>query len=83
MYEVLITERAKKQLTKLDKTAQGQVCAAIDRLRIRPHAHLTAIVGSNYYRTRAGDYRIIVDVRQSQLIVLVLEIGHRRSIYKG
>ncbi len=83
MYEVLVTERAEKQLGKLDKGGRNQVGAVIDRIRIRPFAHVKAIVGSPYYRARAGDYRIILDIRQGKLIILVLEVGHRKSVYKG
>jgi mRNA interferase RelE/StbE len=82
MYEILVTDRAKKQLAKLEKRDRTRVAAVLERIRVRPFAHIKAIVGSPYYRARAGDYRIILDVKQQQLILLVLEIGHRKSIYK-
>lgn len=81
MYEILVSDRAKKQLKKLDKTARNHIGAVIERIRIRPFAHVKAIVGSPYYRARAGDYRIILDIKRNELIILVLEVGHRKSIY--
>ncbi len=82
MYEILVTEQAKKQLEKLDARTRNHIAAVIERMRIRPFAYVKAIVGSPYYRVRAGDYRAILDIRQSQLVILVLEVGHRKTIYK-
>ncbi|MCZ7891193.1 MULTISPECIES: type II toxin-antitoxin system RelE family toxin [Agrobacterium] len=36
----------------------------------------------NYWRYRVGDYRIICDIQDHKLVVLVVEIGHRREIYR-
>lgn len=44
-----------------------------------------ALQGSSlgdFWRYRVGDYRIICDIRDQQLVVLVIEIGHRREIYR-
>lgn len=82
MYEIFISERAKKQLKKLDKKYQIHISSVIERIRLRPFAHVKAIVGSNYYRARAGDYRIILDIKEGKLIIVIIEIGHRRRIYK-
>jgi len=82
MYELLVSDTAKKQLQKLDKKAQNRVAAVIERIRIRPFAHVKAIIDSPYYRARAGDYRIILDIKQDKLIIIVVEIGHRKRIYK-
>lgn len=38
--------------------------------------------GSTSWRIRVGDYRIIYDIQDSQLIVMVIKIGHRREIYR-
>ena len=82
MYEILVSDRAKKQLQKLDKENRTRVAAVIERIRIRPLAHVKAIVDSPYYRARAGNYRIILDIKKDRLIILVVEIGHRKKIYK-
>ncbi len=36
----------------------------------------------NFWRCRIGDYRIICDIRDNKLVVLVIEIGHRREVYR-
>ncbi|MFX0098978.1 MAG: type II toxin-antitoxin system RelE/ParE family toxin [Candidatus Hodarchaeota archaeon] len=40
------------------------------------------LVGFPYYRIRVGDYRVIFDVQDDKLIVLILEVGNRKKIYK-
>jgi len=82
MYEILISDRAKKQLKKLDKKTRNHIGAVIERIRIRPFAHVKAIVDSQYYRARAGDYRLILDIGKDKLIIMVVEIGHRKRIYR-
>ncbi len=39
-------------------------------------------IDEDWYRVRVGDYRIIYDVDEGRLIVLVIRIGHRREVYK-
>ncbi len=82
MYDIIVSDRAKKQLQKLDKKTKNHIAAVIERIRIRPFAHVKAIVGSPYYRVRAGDYRIIIDIEKGKMIILIIEIGHRKRIYK-
>jgi len=82
MYEVLISDRAKKQLQKLDKGSRSRIAGVIERIRIRPLAYAKSIVNSRYYRVRAGDYRVIIDIRRNQLVILIVEVRHRSRVYK-
>ena len=80
MYEIIISERAFKEIGKLEKPIQKRIINALERIRFRPEAYLTKLVGDSGYRLRAGDYRIIIDINRNRL--LVLKIGHRKNIYK-
>jgi mRNA interferase RelE/StbE len=81
-YEIVITRKALTQLKKLDRDVQERIVRTLERMRVRPHRYVKRIVGLPYYRVRSGDYRIIVDIRENVLLVLVLEVGHRKKIYK-
>lgn len=81
MYEIIVSDRAKEQLIKLSQDMRDRIGSVIERIKIRPFHFVKKIVGSPYYRLRVGDYRIILDIRQDKLIIFVIEIGHRRSIY--
>jgi len=43
---------------------------------------VTKLVGDSGYRLRVGDYRVILDIDEGNLIILVIKIGHRKKIYK-
>ena len=81
MYDILFTRKAMKQFEKLEPEQQERVNAAIERIRIRPHTHIKKLVGNPYYRLRVGDYRIILDIHEQTVTILILAIGHRKNIY--
>ncbi|MBW2987145.1 type II toxin-antitoxin system RelE/ParE family toxin [Candidatus Woesearchaeota archaeon] len=82
MYSILLSRIAEKQLKKLDKKTQARIISAIKRCRIRPYAHVKRLVESPYFRLRAGDYRIIMAIKENRLLILVIEIKHRKKVYK-
>ena len=81
-YEILFSERAKEQLKKLEKQVQQRIIAALERIRIRPEVFVTKLVGDPAFRLRMGDYRVIMDMDKGKLLILVITVGHRKSIYK-
>lgn len=82
MYDILFSDKARKQLEKLERNLQKRIISALERARIRPEAYFTKLVSDPGYRFRVGDYRIIADIDQGKLIILVLLIGHRSNVYK-
>ena len=81
MYEVVISDKAEKQLKKLNKDIQSRIISALERIRIRPEAYTTKLVGEPGYKFRVGDYRVIMDIDRGKLLILVIKVGHRRNIY--
>ncbi len=84
-YRIDLTPEAIKDLGKLDR----QVAVRIQRfLRERvapsedPRALGTQLIGKPFWRYRVGDYRILVEIDNSVLLVLVVEVGHRRQVYR-
>ncbi len=82
MYEIILSDEAKKQLSRLNTEARERVGLAFERIKIRPHKFAKHLYGSKYYRLRIDNYRIILDILDTQLIIYVIEIGHRESIYR-
>jgi len=81
-YEIFFTDNASKQLKKLEKKDQERIIKSLERIRIRPEAHVTKLIDDPAYRLRVGDYRVILDIEKEKLIILVLMVGHRKNIYK-
>lgn len=87
MYKVTFTKRALKQLKKIDKPTAALITGWI-RKNLEgcenPRAmgkSLTANM-SCQWRYRVGDYRIIAEIIDESVLILVINIGHRSDIYK-
>ena len=83
MYELTYSPAALRQLQKLEHPLQNRIITALERLRLRPDGcDIKKLVGTPGYRMRVGDYRIIFDMERGKLILLILQIGHRKNIYQ-
>ena len=82
MYQVSFSQNAKKFLKKLDTEPKNRIIFALERCRIRPYAHVKKLVGSSHFGLRVGNYRILMNIYENQLKILVIKIGHRKRIYK-
>ena len=82
-YRVEVAAAAVRQLRKLDRSAQRRVQAAIELLAAepRPNGSKKLVGGDGEWRVRTGDYRIVYEIHDDVLLVLVIAIGHRREIY--
>lgn len=84
-YNVIFTKKSQKQIKNLDKKIQSRLKKAIsEKLMANPSAYLEPLVGEfgGFYKFRVGDYRLICSKKDEHLIIIVIELGHRREIYK-
>jgi len=80
-FEIIWSDSAARQLKKLDRSVARRVFEKVGELRNNPHRFVQKLVNSPYYRLRVGDYRVILDIQEAILRILVLKVGHRESIY--
>lgn len=80
-YEIIFSDKALRQLEKMERSLQERIIAVLERIRIRPEAYVTKLVGDPGYKLRVGDYRVIMDIDNKRLKILVLKVGHRKNIY--
>ena len=86
-YKIVFTERATKQLKKMDKYTSSLIIGWLEKNidgceNPRIHGKGLTENKSGQWRYRIGDYRAICEIIDNEIIVLVLEVGHRREIYK-
>jgi len=82
-YTVLFKPSAKRQFESLDASVRERIAAKISALAENPFpAGCKKLTGDEAYRIRIGDWRVIFDVLESEIVVLVLRIGHRREVYR-
>ena len=82
-YAIRIKESAARELQRIERSDRERLIAAIDRLAEHPFAG-SALKGElrGLRRIRVGDYRLIYEVREQDLVVLVLRAAHRREAYR-
>lgn len=86
-WHLAFSKRADKQLAKMDAGVRRIVVSWLMK-NIEgcenPRVHGKGLTGnhSGEWRYRIGDYRVLCEIKDNELIVLALEIGHRRSVYK-
>ena len=86
MLKVEYTESALKDLKKLDKYTRKLILAWIEKNLVNcsdPRMHGKGLVSnrSGQWRYRIGDYRIIADIQDNKLLILIIGAGHRKNIY--
>lgn len=83
---VVYLEKARKQLSKLDNSAKRRILDYMDDIaRLKnPRERGKMLIGNmlGLWRYRVGDYRILCKIRDEELVVTVVGVGHRREVYE-
>jgi mRNA interferase RelE/StbE len=81
-YSVFITDSAKKQLARLDRQAAKRITKKLHEVSIDPFLYVSRLVSQDLYKFLVGDYRVLMTIQQNKLIIIVVEVSHRRNVYK-
>lgn len=86
-YDVVYEKKALKQLSKLDKGQQRMIMAWINKNLVQtdnPRQQGKALKGElkEYWRYRVGNYRLLADIHDEAIEIIIIQIGHRKDIYK-
>ena len=83
-FRIEIAPAAVRQMRKLDRVARARIQAAIELLgdEPRPPGAVKLVGGEGEWRVRTGDYRIVYEIHDRVLLVLVVAVGHRRDVYR-
>ncbi len=83
-YSIQFVESAARSLKKIPANVQVRISAKIEVLADNPYPlGARKMRGDEHaYRIRIGDYRVVYDVLEDVIVVLVLRIGHRREVYR-
>ena len=80
-YQVGFDEEAIKFLEKLPSNTKKRIYAKIISTKENPHHFFERLTDRTDYRLRVGDYRVIADLDDSNMLIKVILIGHRKNVY--
>lgn len=84
-YSIRFTPRAAKQIRKLDPVTANRIRRFLDEKLARldnPRQLGKKLVNDDFWRYRVGDYRLLTNIDDDQILILIVEVAHRRSIYE-
>lgn len=83
-FQIEVKGSVAKAIKKLPKADQKRVVAKIDSLaEDLPNPEITKLKGNNpFHRIRVGNYRIIYEIQEYKLVVLIVKVSHRKDVYR-
>ena len=85
-YSVEFVRSARKEFERLPSKARNKVVDALQLLAVNPYSELLNIKklkgAEDVFRIRVGDYRVLYEIRNEKLIVVVIKVAHRSEVYR-
>ena len=82
-YRVVFRKSVARDLRRVPNRDLRKILASIDSLSENPRpVGVDNLSGKERYRVRQGDYRIIYEIRDEEVIVVVVQVGHRKDVYR-
>ena len=81
-YRIVWSIQASRQLERLDRSVAKRIHEKVGQLYQSPERYVEKLVRYPYYRLRVGDYRVILDIQNEMVRILILKVGHRSNVYE-
>ena len=85
MYEAVFSKEALRTLRRMPRNIAASIREKLEQLKADPYApnnNVTKLVGRPGYRLRVGDWRVIYELEDKELVLLVIRIGPRGEVYE-
>jgi len=83
-YKIIVAEKLEKQLKKISSKIAKKIMMKIEDLSNNPRPYdVKKLKGKNLYRIRQGQYRIVYKIEDNVLLILIVDIAHRKEIYRN
>lgn len=82
MYILDYAKTFEKQLNKLELKDQIRVIEKLDKITKNPYSYVKKLVGNPFFRLRVGNLRVILEIKDDKLLILVLKVDKRSNVYK-
>ena len=83
VYKLIWSKESYRSINKLDSFVSKRIFKLIKEFSLDPRSkEIKKLKGEKGFRLRVGDYRIIIDIEESEKLIKILKIGHRKNIYE-
>jgi mRNA interferase RelE/StbE len=85
VYKIIIKKEAAKSLNKIPRNAAKSIREKLEAIATNPyadHPNAKKLQGRDGYRLRVGDWRVIYEIQNEQLVILVLRVAPRGEVYR-
>jgi mRNA interferase RelE/StbE len=83
-FELVFKQSVAKDLRSIPNKQVARILKRIEALKVEPRpSGVEKLSGQELFRIRQGVYRILYEIRDDELIVVVVKIGHRRDVYRA
>ena len=81
-YRIVWSIQASKQMERLGRSVAKRIHEKVGQLHQNPERYVEKLIRYPYYRLRVGDYRVILDIQNEMVRILILKVGHRNNVYE-
>jgi len=81
-WQIEWSDEAVRDITSLEKDVAERIIKKLDQVVTDPYRYFERIVGSDEFKLRVGDYRVIVLLANNSKIIFIKKAGHRKNVYK-
>jgi len=78
-YQVTWSQRSRSDLEALENKIRSRIIAKVESIKEQPYSYVKHLVGVPLYSLRVGDYRVIMDIKNKQMLIFVVRIGHKKA----
>lgn len=82
MYSLQFDEKALQNIEKFPKEVQERIINKLQQAKENPYHYFVKLTNREEFKLRVGEYRIIADINDSKIVILVLFANHRKKVYK-
>ena len=80
-YVVILSQSAETELGLLEQRDRNRIILKLDSIKEQPLNYVKHLTGVPLYSLRVGEYRVIMDIKNKEMVIFIIKVGHRSKVY--
>ncbi len=80
-YLVILSQSAETELGLLEQRDRNRIILKLDSIKEQPLNYVKHLTGVPLYSLRVGEYRVIMDIKNKEMVIFIIKVGHRSKVY--